>query len=1449
MRKINGKFFLALLTGSLVLTGAVFGLHHFQYQRVGQALLWQAQRAEEVGNTRRMARYLQRYLEFNPRDDEAKVKLARIWAGDSFRGSRRTRLRALRLMDEVLQGEDRPQLRRELIPLALEVGDLKLAREHLQRLLPYAEVEQTVQAAFPQGQRQPSSPVAVDPDRGELEGYWAELLNGETRPPQAIACARLAVRHAPAFLEGYMLLANLLRRHQETDPDKRHANCQEADATIATLVQANPQSYKAHLFRWQYRREFDLIDDQSDTATGTVKLEEAASDIRQALELAPQVAEVLLAAADLERLHGQLVRQDTSLQREQREQQFLQHCQKAREYLDRGLATRKNHGGQTTLDQVLFQLYWHKANLILDELRYHQEKDERLGKVREGQFSLQIAEIQRTVEKLRKSPVPAAADYLQGRLLVHQRRWGPAARRLEQARALLGRQLDLAVQVNLLLGRCYEQLEEPTQMYDAFKRVLDLNPDSVPALLGMGAAEWIQGRLEEARARYHDALKYPRIPSEALIDLARLEVEYQLSRDEPNWQLVDQLLADAEKANPNKYAEVILLRADALLARGTRYGGGIEASHQVLKEARDKRPDEIALWTGLADLKRRNQQVDQALALLAQAEERLGDQVLFRLARARCYAAEKKPPERINALAEKIAGFQTEEQARLFSGLGDAQLRAGNFAEARKLWKRVAELPGYRTDLRLRLLLFDLAMKVGDEQGMQQALDEIRKVEGSSGAFHRYGEALRLIWLAKQGRGKQDPGLREARIHLDEVLTRRPGWAPAFLARAEIATVEGKPDEVLEHLQEAVQNGESSPMVIRRLAQLLNQRNRHAEAQAALGRLRRSLLRNSELGRLAAQVALQQKDYEKALELAKEVVQADTQDVKELIWLGTVQARAGDPEGALKRFRQAVACGDKNPATWLALVRFLAQQKRLAEADQAVAQAAERLPEEVKLLTLAQCHQVLGEEERAAEYFRQASEARPEDVQVIRAVATFYLQQGRLDQAEPLLRKILDGQVKASTSEIQQARRGLAIILASGTDYARFRKALELMGIQLDEQGQLVRDPRREQADSQEDKLFKARVLASQRQRSFRLYAIELLEELDRGQALQTDDLFILAVLYDQEGEWTKARTLLDRCVAEKAPIPQHLAYYIRGLMRQQNRLDLIEAARWLQQLEALEKQHGLSPNQYGTMDLRARLLEASGKGDDALDTVQEFATRPGARPEDRLLVVASLGRQQRLDEAYEKLAQIWEAGKCSPEVVGATSVALMRVMKPSKEQLTRVQQWVEQAITKNPNKLVLRMHLADLNDLQGNYQKAESLYRQVIQPGNEPNNMVALNNLAWLLVMQERKVDEAERLVTRAINGMGRRADLLDTRGLVHLSRGQLTQAIADFREASGELPSPVRLFHLARAHHLAREREEARKVLQQALDLGLEFERVHPIEREACRRLLAEYDLEPGS
>jgi tetratricopeptide (TPR) repeat protein len=1445
MRKINGKLFLALLIGLFVLSGTVFAVHHFQYRRIAEALLWQARRAEEQGQVKRMAQYLARYLDFNPHDLEEKANLAKVWAGEEFAGNVKVRAAALRLLEDVLRVEDRPELRRLAVKVALEIRQLKQARDHLALLLPWPQMQASIRAD--QAARAKNLP-AVAPksdrerkaleERGVLEGQWGQLLEGEKKQADAIGCYRLAVRHAPEEQTNYVGLAYLLRRTNESDPSKRQSNIDEADRTMDDLVARNKPSYLSSLARWRYRRDFDLLAIRETAHKGQVPLEIAAEDVALSLQRKADSVDVLLAAADLERLRSRSALEREGVPLPEREKRMQEHRDRAAQHLKRGLELVAQQQGAAA-DYSRFQLLWHKASLVLDDMERLSSRPE--GERASAKTAL-VAEVSETIEHIKKTQLPAAADYLRGRLLLHERRWAEAAALLERARAMMAPQPDLAAQANLYLGQCYEKLEEPKLMFDAYRRVLDRDPNSVPALLGMAAARWSQGRLDEAAESYELLLKGQRVPPRGLLDIARLEIQRQIQKDKPEWARAEARLSVAEKLNPTATVEVALLRAEVLIRQKKE-----EKAEELLLAAREKQPREVDLATALIDLHLSKKEYAKARTIIDEEKKKLGDVVGVRLAEARYQVAEKGAEARaaLTALSKGADRFNEEDQARLLGGLASAQFRLGHGDEARALWERLAALPRQRSDLRLRLLLFDLALKDGDEAKMEKALEDIRKVEQSSGAYYRYGQALRLIWRVKNNKIDKAEGVAKARAELDRVLTQRPSWPPVFLARAELAELNGNPQQAIKDLQTARQNGEDGLPVLRRLITLLTENNREAEADLEMHKLKQSILLEPDIGRLRVHLDLKRKEYARALHHTRLMVRADTKDPKELVWQARVYALANEYDKAEKAFGEAVKVAPNDPVPRVALVQFLAERKQRDKALAVLEEGKSKFPDEQKDLALARCYQAMGMAKEADAHFKAALEKQREDVGVVRTVAAFYLESGQLKAAEPLLRELYAQKLRGATSlDKEWAGRGLAEVLASGTDFERFKEALKLVGLELDGNGRLSREDGRD--ENTENHRTKARVLASQSQKQFRQRAIGLLEGLRTRQALRPRDQFLLAVLYDQEGNTTKARQYLSDLVTSPAKTPQYLAQYALMLIAQRKRpTDLDEADKVIGQLEKAERDRGGKPNDFASVELRVRLLEARGKGKEALALVKKHTAREGARSEEVLLVLASLHRQKQYAEAFELCEKVWSEGKVPPETAGALSVALLRTMGPTDAQVDRIERKLQSAIDKAPDRVVLRMHLADLYDKRGKYEDAEAVYREILK--KEPNNVVALNNLAWLMVQRSGAGagEEALGYINRAVNGLGRRPDLLDTRALAHLALNQHEQAINDLKEATEEAPSPTRLFHLAQAYDKGRDRNRAQEVLREARRRGLKVAELHPVEQQKARELLVEYGI----
>jgi Tfp pilus assembly protein PilF len=145
----------------------------------------------------------------------------------------------------------------------------------------------------------------------------------------------------------------------------------------------------------------------------------------------------------------------------------------------------------------------------------------------------------------------------------------------------------------------------------------------------------------------------------------------------------------------------------------------------------------------------------------------------------------------------------------------------------------------------------------------------------------------------------------------------------------------------------------------------------------------------------------------------------------------------------------------------------------------------------------------------------------------------------------------------------------------------------------------------------------------------------------------------------------------------------------------------------------------------------------------------------------------------------------------------------------------------------------------AELEFHAQHYGEAIAAYRQVLHI--EPNHPVALNMLAWLLAVKEGQAGEALPLIQRAIELLGPRSDLLDTRALVYSALNQPSAAAADLEEVVRMDPSATVYFHVALIHHRVSDRAQAQTAFRKAQELGLCASAVHPLERPAFHRLAA--------
>ncbi|MGA2062884.1 MAG: tetratricopeptide repeat protein, partial [Thermoguttaceae bacterium] len=632
---------------------------------------------------------------------------------------------------------------------------------------------------------------------------------------------------------------------------------------------------------------------------------------------------------------------------------------------------------------------------------------------------------------------------------------------------------------------------------------------------------------------------------------------------------------------------------------------------------------------------------------------------------------------------------------------------------------------------------------------------------------------------------------------------------------------------------------------------------------------------------------------------ARQVVSEKSDDYKEQLWLGQILGIAARRAKAQKRdkdfsdlsaeaekaLRRAVELKSDVPETWVPLVEFLGSVDKAGAAEEVIDQARRKIPADKAPVALAQCYEAVEKNDMAMEQYRLALAAKPNDPEVIRSVADFYQRIGKTVEAEALLHLIIDGKVKADDAILFWARRQLALLTAAKGGQINMEVARKLIEQNLAAAG-----------NSPEDRRIIVKFDTLDPRKSSKDEAIDILNKMMDGQQATPEDRFNLAILYlatekqmqshpstgsktDADNKdvsaWVNASKILRDLIVSQDSEPRYLAIYVNALLEHG---DVNSAELYLNKLE---KDFS---NTAAAVVLQAQILVRRNQFDEALELMKTFVDMKNAVPSDRSKRIRMMAetmeqmtermkgpdqktmaehyirtaemfyrqyvdehpsqsmdlvmffiRQGQTDDAVNVLEQTWQ--NCEPITVGQVCMNIIQGEKKSKEITQRVEKVLTDAQVKFENHPGILLTLGDVRVNQDRYAEAESFYRQILE--KYPEHSVAMNNLAVLLTLQGKKLDEALSLINKAIERSGHLASMLDTRACVYIAQGNAEKALKDMDEAVADAATPVRLFHQAQAFNLAKQKYAATSTMQQALKAGLSKEMLQSPEIPAYEKL----------
>jgi tetratricopeptide (TPR) repeat protein len=360
-----------------------------------------------------------------------------------------------------------------------------------------------------------------------------------------------------------------------------------------------------------------------------------------------------------------------------------------------------------------------------------------------------------------------------------------------------------------------------------------------------------------------------------------------------------------------------------------------------------------------------------------------------------------------------------------------------------------------------------------------------------------------------------------------------------------------------------------------------------------------------------------------------------------------------------------------------------------------------------------------------------------------------------------------------------------------------------------------------------------------------------------------------LQSITEKRPEVTEAWLLLAQIALQEAEPAEAIDLALRGLVHNPNDRNLLllkaraEAARSPElALPTMRALWELDPNDTDIVVLLAEAYMAAGKYDDAINLLRNQPVSPDgsqqrkidlalasslykngnkidserifedlyeSEPNDSrpLLVQVRLFRDDKLWSQLREKALAWcekYPGDIETVVFIVNELAGVKEYEGKKitEELLRC------VLKQDENSVVAMMRLGVLLQTSGRSTEAQTLYERVLRL--QPDNLVAVNNLAWILCEEQNRPQEALELAQRGLAKEPDYVDLIDTRGMAYYRLGRYNEALQDFNRCIRLYPtrSPAAIssyFHLGRCLADLGQKKQSIEQLNKALELNREL------------------------
>ncbi|MEX2263817.1 MAG: tetratricopeptide repeat protein [Bryobacteraceae bacterium] len=598
---------------------------------------------------------------------------------------------------------------------------------------------------------------------------------------------------------------------------------------------------------------------------------------------------------------------------------------------------------------------------------------------------------------------------------------------------------------------------------------------------------------------------------------------------------------------------------------------------------------------------------------------------------------------------------------------------------------------------------------------------------------------------------------------------------------AELAAAYGNRGEhfgrAIDHYKEALRLDPSASFLIEELTDLYIQSGRLKDAvtetEAALKQNPDNLNARRTLGRIymrmigdPQQNRINEKMLAQSIEQFQKVVEKDSKDVESLLILGRLQRVARDSVEAEKAYKKVLEIDENHEEALTGLAMVYSDVGNTAGAIEMLRRVTDRNPNSRTLMALASAYEQMQDHASAAEVLRRALQLAPDNGQIKRELAQSLAMSNRVDEAVSLFEDLAASEPKDAQNHLR-----LAELYRTKQNFpkawAALNKAKELDKNSLEtrfaEAGLLETEGKTPEAIAVMEAMLEetAKTSYSRAEKSTRVLLLERLGQLRR-----------------QAGRYQPAVEAFRQIGELDAELAPRVVVQIIDTLRM--------AKDYTAALTESEAARAKYPDNRVVSLVHASLLADMGKSSEAIALMRTLFD--GKRDRETWLAIAQVHEKTKNFSEMEKALE--SAEKLSSTAEDKEGVHFMRgAMYEKSKNYDASEAEFRKVLEINPDNAGALNYLGYmLADRNVRLEEARKLIVRALEL--DPQNGAYLDSLGWVQ-FRLNEFDEAENNLKKAIDRVGNDPTVHDHLGDVYWKQGKIRDAIAQWQAAVREWES----------------------------------------------------------